>query len=74
MENMHSDVRVEMVKKCIGEVWRIICKLMLGCKGLMKIDYEDYDYLFRASFTIIPQEQKLIILSLGHKLLPRVNS
>ena len=40
----------------------------------MKIDYEDYDYLFKASFTIIPQEQKLIILSLGHKLLPRVNS
>ena len=54
MENMHTDVRVERVKKCIGEVWRIICILMLGCKGLMKIDYEDYDYLFRASFTIIP--------------------
>ena len=54
MENMHTDVRVERVKKCIGEVWRIICTLMLGCKGLMKIDYEDYDYLFRASFTNIP--------------------
>ena len=54
MENMHTDVRVERVKKCIGEVCRIMCTLMLGCKGLMKIDYEDYDYLFRASFTIIP--------------------
>ena len=74
MENMHTDVRVERVKKCIGEVWRIICTLMLGCKGLMRIDYEDYNYLFRALFTIIPPEQKLIILSLGHKLLPRVNS
>ena len=74
MENMHTDVRVERVKKCIGKVWRIICILMLGCKGLMRIDYEDYNYLFRALFTIIPPEQKLIILSIGHKLLPRVNS
>ena len=74
MENMHTDVRVERVKKCIGEVWRIICILMLGCKGLMRIDYEDYNYLFRALFTISPPEQKLIILSIGHKLLPRVNS